>query len=132
MTTEIPNQSDVEKFEEEFRSSLGESVDLLETQGPQGYVAIDPLLFSLGETTIDEMSPHEKGAIGRAVWSYFGLPKGRAFIPNRVRTYNSYSEIHGDIKVRVYRSSFEDVFMHELVFKDGQKRFVIGRQDVEI
>lgn len=132
MSTEIPYQSEIEKFEEQFRSSLGDAVNLLETQGPEGYVPLDPLLFELGETTIDEMSYAEKGAIGRAVWNYFDLPKGKAFVDNRVRTYTSQSKIHEEINVRVYPTSIEDVFVHELVFKDGQKRFVIGGGEVEI
>lgn len=132
MSTEIPQPSEIEKFEEQFRSSLGKAVDLLETQGSEGYVALDPLLFEIGETTVDEMSYKEKGAIGRAVWDYFGLPTGRTFLTNRVRTYTSQSKIHEEINVRVYPTSIEDVFVHELVFKDGQKRFVIGREEVEI
>ena len=112
----------------QIKDAIPGAVELAELTGEQ--FPIEPNSLGLVvEDTIEEMDTAYKGALGKAVWEYFGLPKGKS-LANELLEENSL-EVNvgrspGMVRERVYKTNDQNTKLHEMLFPDGQKRFTVS------
>lgn len=131
MDKEIEDISHIEKLKQEFLEALPSAIELAELTGDK--VPLEPSTLGLGEQTIEDLSISERAAIGQAIWSFLKMPKGQALMEHLVEeNYIQAPEgatIPGEIRERTFSTGLEGTFLHELLFSDGQKRFMVSKNN---
>lgn len=89
----------------------------------------DPYSMGFDERTIDELTNEEKVIAQEVIYQKFGLtPEG--LNKARIKTYTTRAseeaKVPGEIKIEMFRTNREDIFLQELTFQDGHKSWVIG------
>ena len=97
---------------------------------PEDPIPPNPSSMGAGdERTLEELSPEELEAAEVILFERFGVNRN-AKEARLVRNYESFAPeeatLPGRIKVSVYRTKEEGVFLQELTFLDNAKRWVLG------
>lgn len=118
----------LEVFKENFKNGLGDLLELLEIS-PDAPLPPDPYSLGFDERTFEDLDRQEKEAAQEILYQQLGLDPER-LDDFKVREYISkapdQARVPGKISVVVYRTNKEDVFLQELTFEDGEKRWVVG------
>ncbi len=90
---------------------------------------LDPYSMGFDERVIDELSDDEKAVAQQVIYQKFGLTP-ESLEEAKIKAYTTQApddaKIPGDIKVEIFRTNREDIFLQELTFQDGHKSWVIG------
>lgn len=128
MENEKVSDEQLEKFSEGFRIGLSDLLELLEVSC-EDPLAIDPYSMGIDERNFEQLSAQEKAEAEKLIYEMLGLETENL---SRLKTREYVSETSGDatipgeIKVSVFNTNIEGVYLQELVFADGEKRFVLG------
>lgn len=131
---EVKNEAEqLEEFKENFRAGLVETLDFFLELTPDAPIPPDPLSMGFDERTLEELNRSELAVVQEVLYQELGLEPA---IENfKVREYvappSEGDTVPGEVEVSVYKTNREGVFLQELFFKDGQKRWVFG-PDVNI
>ncbi len=124
MNLEAEHQNEPEN---RIRLVIPDVVELASLTGDE--IALEPITLGLAESTVEEMSTSDKGALGRAIWKYFGLTSGGG-LKNQMIEEQIYDiqegNVPGVVRERTYKTNIPSVLLHELLFQDGQKRFTVS------
>ncbi len=89
----------------------------------------DPYSMGFDERAIDELTDDEKAVAEQVIYQKFGLNPER-IDEARLRTYTTQAaedaKVPGEIKVAMFKTNQENLFLQELTFQDGHKSWVIG------
>jgi hypothetical protein len=123
-------------LEQEFKKAL-ESADVYweEAYGfTKEHLSLDPTTLGLDgyeDKNIDQISVDEKAVVGKTIWKYFGLPHGKnikdpdVMVDEKKYPADEDARVEGEIRKRVFRTNRENILIHELLFSDKQKRFLL-------
>ena len=126
---ETKNRLEVlEVFKAEFERGLQDLLDsaevLLDRPRP-----IDPFSMGFDERTMEELSLAEKEAARQIIYQVLDLEPDR-IEEAKLRKYTTHLPegdlVSGEIQVEVFRTNIEDIFLQELTFLDGGRRWLIG------
>lgn len=120
----------IEVFKLNFKEGLDELLDnaklLLDIPRPP-----DPVSMGFDERTLEELTEAEKVVIRDTLFERLGIDPLQ-LDRSRIRNYKTETpdgiKFPGKIDVSVYRTTQagEEIFLQELTFPDGEKRWVIG------
>lgn len=131
---EVKNEAEqLEEFKENFREGLITSLEFAAEFTPDAPIPPDPLSMGFDERTLEEISRNELAVVQEVLYQELGLEPA---IENfKVREYvaspSEGATVPGEVEVYVYKTNREGIFLQELLFKDGQKRWMFG-PDVNI
>lgn len=90
---------------------------------------IDPSSMGFDVRTMGELTPIEKDVARQLVFQRLGIDPNK-LEEYRTRQYTTFPvedvPAPGEIKAEVYRTNTEDIFLQELTFPDGEKRWLLG------
>lgn len=121
-------QKETEEFRVNFRAGVDDLVDLIESM-PGLDLALDPLTMGFDERGWEELTSDEKRAAEEIINQkfQFGLD---GQLRRKIREYKTFpsdrATVPGEIRVLVYETEYENIFLHEFLFVDGEKRWKIG------
>ncbi|MBI2040453.1 hypothetical protein HYT18_05290 [Candidatus Microgenomates bacterium] len=121
-------EEQLETFRANFKYGIDEMLELADFlfDIPK---PLDPYSMGFDERAIDELSDEEKAVAKQVIYHKFGLNPDR-IDEARIRTYTTKaaedSKVPGEIKVDVFKTNQENLFLQELTFQDGHKSWVIG------
>lgn len=127
--SEIENQPEkLETFRANFEHGIDEMIEmadfLFDLPKPP-----DPYSMGFDERTIDQLGEDEKAIVQRVIYQKFGLTPEK-LAETRIRSYSTQApedaKVPGEIKVEMFRTNKEDIFLQELIFQNGDKSWVIG------
>lgn len=122
MTAEFENHN--EEFREAFGKGLDDLLNLLEVAGDTP-LPVDPSSMGVDERTFEELSEAEKKLAQGVIYERLGLDPDK--LPEaKVRDYTTQAPEQGEIQVTVFRTNNEELFLQELTFADGEKRYMLG------
>lgn len=120
----------IEVFKSDFKEGLDELLDnaeiLLDIPRPP-----DPVSMGFDERTIEELGEAERIVVKGILFERLGIDHQQPD-KSRIREYITQTppdtKFPGEIKVSVYRTTQEEegIYLQELTFPDGEKRWVIG------
>lgn len=114
----------LEAFRDELKLGFDLTFELLEEYWPGEILPVDPFSMGIGERTLEELGEEEKNVIEQVMLMELGLD-GEELEKAKVREYEGPS---GKFRASVYKTNREDkgIFLHKLVFTDGERRWAIG------
>lgn len=129
MSEREEKRENLEAFREKFKAGLEETLELAEMF--QETLPIDPYSMGIEERTFEELSPEEKIIARQVIFSELGLNAenlGESILREYITTASEDATAPGKIKVSVFKIGGENegIFLQELTFSDGEKRWVVG------
>lgn len=125
----IENQAErLEAFSANFEHGIDEMLEMAEflLDSPK---PLDPYSMGFDERTIDQLSAVEKTIAQQVIYQKFGLTTEK-LEEARIKTYITQApkdaKVPGEIKVEMFRTNKENIFLQELTFQNGDKSWVIG------
>lgn len=116
-----------EVFREEFRRNFIDFLDLAKIVGEP--MSPDHLTMDLFERGWDDLTEDEKLEVREVIYGELGLLADR-LDQYRVRDYVTHTgpdaDVQGKIKVSVYKTNKEGIFLQELTYEDGKKSWLVG------
>jgi hypothetical protein len=114
----------LEAFRDELRLGFDLTFELLEEYWLGEVLPVDPFSMGIGERTFEELGEEEKNVVKQVMLMELGLDD-EELEKAKVREYEDPNK---RFRASVYRTNREDkgIFLHELVFADGEKRWAIG------
>lgn len=130
---EQENENQLEVFRANFEESLQDLLDsaeiMLDIPRPP-----DPASMGFDDRNMEELTPVEREVAKQVIFQTLGLePTKLDEVKLRKYTTNSAADTPapGEVQVNVYKTNKADLFLQELLFSDGEKRWVIGpNQDI--
>lgn len=125
-------EKQLEIFRENFSKGLAEKILIYERYNLTGedyFQTIDPNDMFIEERFLNELSPQEKQIIGDELFRQLGIKDH----PDRhkLRQYSVFNPVEGEefpeqIDVQVYSTEKETIYLHEFIFPDHDKQWIIG------
>ncbi len=124
MSEEDKVENRLEAFRNELKLSFDLAFELLEEHWPGEILPVDPFSMGIGERTFEELEEEERNVVEQVMFMELGLD-GEELEKAKVR---EYEDSNGKFRASVYRTNREDkeIFLHKLVFTDGERRWAIG------
>lgn len=111
----------LEIFKEDFRRGLGDLFGYLEV-APEEPIPPDPSSMGFDDRTLEDITDTERAELKRILFEELGVD------PNNnkdslVRSYKVEA-----LNIQVFRTNREDegIFLQEILYPDGEKRWVVG------
>lgn len=126
----MENNSEVERLEllrKEFIEELDTLVAIIQSDEYDGDpFDIDP--FSMGfDENIEDLASWEQGAIQEEVYGFLGINSNN---PHIIESYmTNVNDTDEELAVLLLSSDKEGVFLHEINFPDGTRRWLLGTQE---
>ena len=121
-------EKQLEIFRGDFELGIDEMLEMADFlfDNPK---APDPYSMGFDERAIDELSDDEKAVAQQVIYQKFGLIP-ESLEEARIKAYSTQApedaKVPGEVKVEMFKTNQENLFLQELTFQDGHKSWVIG------
>lgn len=125
---QIPSQeTNLETFRTTYRECIKEILQDVEDQTYDFPVPPHPHLLDRYSRTFDDFTQEELAVAQDELYKELGIVS-EAKGDRLLRSYESADPNFPDkkINISIYKTSVENVFLHELTYQDGQTRWVVG------
>lgn len=123
----LVRENEIALLKERVKVGIGDLLSFLEACPGETY-PIDPESLSIGKSA-EELDPEEKKAVEEVILAEFGLTKGK-LEKEKIREYESQASedatVPGKIRIEVFETNKEGVYLQKLTFSDGEIRWVAG------
>ncbi len=123
MSEQNKESQELAAFGENFRAGLNDLLELLAVSPDP--LPPDPASMGFDERTLEELSPAEKALVQQILYQTLGvdpLVKSREYMTQAPQE----ATVPGEVLVWVYPTNQEGIVLQEMMFLDGDKRWVLG------